>query len=104
MTEKFAAQLLEQALLSLEEVAAGCRVEVDWVIARVLGDEVLAAPPDPNPAHWVFSGADLRRLRRIRRLERDFDADPILAAMVVDLLEELERLRARLRSAGLDPD
>ncbi len=103
MTEKLAAQLLEEAALTLEEVAAGCRVEVDWVIARV-HDQVLAGPPDPDPAHWAFSGADLLRLRRIQSLERDFDADPMLAAMVVDLLEELARLRARLRSAGLDPD
>jgi chaperone modulatory protein CbpM len=30
-------------------------------------------------------------------IERDFDAAPELAALVADLLEEIEMLRARLR-------
>jgi len=33
----------------------------------------------------------------MHRIERDFDAAPELAALVADLLEELEALRARLR-------
>jgi len=42
------------------------------------------------------------RARRMRRLERDFDAVPEMAALVADLLEEMDALRARLRRAGLD--
>jgi chaperone modulatory protein CbpM len=38
----------------------------------------------------------------MRRLERDFDAVPELAALVVDLIEELDAVRARLRRAGLE--
>jgi chaperone modulatory protein CbpM len=34
----------------------------------------------------------------MRRLESDFDAVPELAALVADLLEELDRLRGQLRS------
>jgi chaperone modulatory protein CbpM len=34
-------------------------------------------------------------------LERDFDAVPELAALVADVLEEMDELRARLRRAGL---
>jgi chaperone modulatory protein CbpM len=45
--------------------------------------------------HWRFTAAALRRARRLRALERDFDAAPELAALVADLLEEIERLRAR---------
>jgi chaperone modulatory protein CbpM len=33
----------------------------------------------------------------MHRLDRDFDATPELAALVADLLEEIEALRARLR-------
>jgi chaperone modulatory protein CbpM len=36
------------------------------------------------------------------RLERDFDAVPELAALVADLVDEIETLRARLRRVGLD--
>lgn len=103
MHDQLAAQLLEDAVLSLEEIATSCRVQVDWVIARVR-DELLGELPPAAPGDWMFSGAHLLRLRRIRALERDFDADPELAALVVDLLEEVERLRLRLRHAGLDRD
>ncbi|AEI81638.1 hypothetical protein CNE_BB1p02140 (plasmid) [Cupriavidus necator N-1] len=33
----------------------------------------------------------------MRQLERDFDAIPELAALVADLLEEMDDLQARLR-------
>ncbi|MCC6295701.1 MAG: MerR family transcriptional regulator [Pseudomonadales bacterium] len=103
MTDPIVAQLVEETRLTLEEMAAGCRAEIDWVVARV--HDVLARElPGADPAHWRFSGTDLLRLRRIRALERDFDAVPELAALVADLLEELERLRARLRRAGLSVD
>lgn len=36
------------------------------------------------------------------QIERDFDAAPELAALVADLLEELDRLRAQLGRPGPD--
>lgn len=103
MTQSIVAQLLEGAELTLAELAGGCHAETSWVIARVR--EVLTDAPLPSdPAQWRFSGRDLLRLRRIRSLERDFDAAPELAALVTDLIEELDRLRTRLRSAGLPID
>ena len=51
---------------------------------------------------WRFPGTALARARRMRQLERDFDAVPEMAALVADLLEEMDALRARLRRAGLD--
>jgi chaperone modulatory protein CbpM len=44
---------------------------------------------------WRFSGASLLRARRMRQLERDFDAVPELAALVADMLEEIDSLRSR---------
>jgi chaperone modulatory protein CbpM len=38
----------------------------------------------------------------MRAIERDFDANPELAALVVDLIEEVGRLKGRLRAAGID--
>lgn len=35
------------------------------------------------------------------QIERDFDAVPELAALVADLLEEMDELRVRLERAGL---
>jgi len=48
-----------------------------------------------------FTSVDLGRARRLVQLERDFDADEDLAALVVDLCDEVRRLKSRLRAAGV---
>jgi chaperone modulatory protein CbpM len=42
------------------------------------------------------------RARRLCNLETTFDAGPEIAALAADLIEEVVRLRQRLRAAGLD--
>ena len=75
--------------LSLEELVVVCAVTPEWVRERV-AEGLLPAGPE-----WRFSVLAVRRARRMRALERDFDAAPELAALVADLLEELDALRAR---------
>ena len=92
--------VLDEAALSVEELACACAVSADWVVRHVREGsfgEVHAA----TFTEWRFSTRDLGRARRIRLLERDFDAVPELAALVADMLEELDALRARVRRAGL---
>lgn len=85
--------------LSLEQVAVVCRVERNWLVAHL--ERGLVAPAHPSGDEWRLTPAALARVRRMRQIERDFDAEPELAALVADLLEEMDRLRARLRAAGL---
>jgi chaperone modulatory protein CbpM len=92
--------LLEDACLTLEEMSRACAVPPDWVIEHVR--EGLIAAPGEAPSAWRFSSRDLARARQMRRIERDFDAVPELAALVADLFEELDDLRARLRRAGFE--
>jgi chaperone modulatory protein CbpM len=81
----------DEELLTLEEVVVVCAVTPEWVRERV-EDGLL-----PAAAEWRFSAVAVRRVRRMIALERDFDAAPELAALVADLLDELDELRARLR-------
>jgi len=92
--------LLEDACLTLEELSRACAVPPDWVIERVR--EGLLPAPGESPAAWRFSSRELARARQMLRIERDFDAVPELAALVADLLAELDELRARLRRAGFE--
>ncbi|MBI1394538.1 MAG: MerR family transcriptional regulator [Betaproteobacteria bacterium] len=92
--------LLEEACLSLEQLAQACEVSFEWVVYRV--EEGVLAGGGAVPSEWRFSSRDLWRARSIRALERDFDAVPELAALVTDLIEEVQALRARLRRAGLE--
>jgi chaperone modulatory protein CbpM len=91
--------LLEEACLTLEQLAKACSVDAEWVVRHV--EEGMLEGARTSATEWRFSGRDLWRARNIHALERDFDAVPELAALVADLLEELEALRTRLRRAGL---
>jgi len=93
--EIITAYVLDDACLSLEELCAACAVEPVWVIHHV--EEGLLVPLSGPVNNWRFTSASLTRTRRMRALERDFEAVPELAALMADLLEEVEVLRARLR-------
>lgn len=90
--------LTEQNALELESFAAACGADIDFV--RTLIDEGLLTPLQSD-AGWRFSGEELARARRIQRLQRDFEANLDTVAVMLDLLDEIDRLRARLRRAGL---
>lgn len=105
MPQPHIALLLDDTRLTLDELAASCTVSREWIIEHVRSGVLIAVPEhDPDPARWTFTGQDLLRTRRLSGLERDFDANPELAGLVVDLFDELERLRIRVRRAGLPID
>lgn len=93
--------LLDDAALTLDELARACDVEPDWVVRRVESG-ILGGQPALQVTAWRFKSGDLVRARRLLRVERDFDANEDVAALVVDLGEEVRRLRARLHALGLD--
>lgn len=93
--------LLDEVALTLEELAHAVNVEPEWVVrhvqAGVLGGEISV-----QVTSWRFRSGDLDRARRLLRIERDFDANEELAALVIDLGDEIRRLRARMRALGVD--
>lgn len=93
--------VVEDTWLTLEQVAGACTVETEWLARRI--EEGLFPDAQGAAGTWRFSSACMQRARRMRELEKNFDAVPELAALVADLIEELQDLRARIRRAGL-PD
>src|ERR1700761_253682 len=91
--------LLDEAALTLDELARACAVEPDWVVQRVRTGILLDGAP-PETSGWRFTSIDLVRARRLRQVERDFDANDDVAALVVDLSEEIRRLRDKLRAGS----
>lgn len=98
--------LLDEAALDLEELARACGVDPDWVSrhvrAGVLGEEGSKSEAGVELLQLRFRSVDLDRARRLASLERDFDANEELAALVVDLADEVRRLRARLHALGVN--
>ena len=86
--------LIDSSWLTLEQLAAACTVEPGWLLRHI--EEGLFPHAESVAGVWCFSSHSLLRARRMRQLERDFDAVPELAALMADLLEELDELRARL--------
>ncbi|MFW8565083.1 MerR family transcriptional regulator [Orrella sp. 11846] len=87
-------QVLEGEMLRLEEISRLCRMSPDWVLARVQ-EEVLEG--QYRDGTYYFSSATIWRACQVADLEVHYDADPQLAALVADLSEEIQALRARLR-------
>ena len=94
--------LIDDVALDLDELARACQVEPDWVVRHVTAG-VLGAEAPPPVTGLRFRSGDLSRARRLLEIERHFDANEELAALVIDLADEVRRLRARLRALGL-PD
>jgi chaperone modulatory protein CbpM len=93
--------LLDDAALTVEELARACKVEPDWVVRRAHAG-ILGGHAAVQVTEWRFRSVDLQRARRLLRVEQDFDANEDVAALVVDLTEEVRRLRARLHALGAD--
>jgi len=87
------------AELTLGDLARACGAETAWVVELVeVG--IVQARRGRQPADWAFQGDDLRRARQARRLQRDFGVELDAAALMLDLMEEVRRLKARLGALG----
>lgn len=96
------AELLDEDALDLDALARHCRRQPQWVIEHVRTGVLCCEPAgaDGPAVQWRFSALTLVRARRIAHLEHSFDADPQLAAMTADLIEEVQRLRRQLQALG----
>ncbi len=66
-------------------------------VVRLMVTEGLLRPKGQVPEEWRFDGFEVRRARRAVRLRRDLNLNLAGTALAIDLIEELEQLRERLR-------
>ena len=90
--------LEEQTQLTLADLCRACAVHAERIVELV--DVGVLEPLGREPSRWRFGGASLHRARRALRLQRDLDIDLAGAALALELLDEIESLRARLRAMG----
>lgn len=82
------------AVYSLEELSQNCQVEVAWISELVA--QGIVEPQGSNPSEWKFSGLSIVRIAKAKRFERDLGVNPAGIALVFELLNEIEKLHARL--------
>lgn len=90
--------LEEQTQLTLADLCRACAVHAERIIELV--DAGVLEPVGREPARWRFSGASLHRARVALRLQRDIGIDLAGAALALELLDEIDSLRVRLRAMG----
>jgi len=90
----------EDCLFTLDEMSIACSVRTEYIIELV--DEGIVEPTElqREQQQWSFTGKNLLRARKARRLQHDLDINLAGAALVLDMLEEIEQLRERLRRLG----
>jgi len=89
--------LEEQTELTLDEVSRACAVHAECIIELI--EEGVLIPVGREREGWRFSGVHLRRVSIALRLQRDLGVNLAGVALALQLLEEIEALRARLRAA-----
>ena len=87
--------LTRELRLSVHEFCDLCGVHAETVIELV--EHGLLEPQGNGFTSWSFGADSIRRVQIARRLQRDFALNTEGAALAVELLEEIDRLRQRLR-------
>lgn len=85
----------EQIVFTLSALCRASGAQAEQVQALI--DEGLLQPTGQRPEEWQFSGSALRSTRTALRLARDLELAPPGVVLVMELLGEIERLRAQLR-------
>jgi chaperone modulatory protein CbpM len=81
--------------LTLVELCHACRLPAESI--HELIEEGVIEPVGRNPTGWRFHSICVRRVRLVVRLQRDLGVNLAGAALVLELMSELELLRARDR-------
>jgi chaperone modulatory protein CbpM len=85
----------ESTELSLTELSEACSTSTEWVLELV--DEGILDPIGSEQARWRFSGTNLVRAHAAMRLQQDLEINLAGVALALELMEEIETMRVRLR-------
>jgi chaperone modulatory protein CbpM len=86
----------ETAMCSFHELCVSCDVNPDWVAGLVEQGAIEAV--GRTRQEWQFTTLSLIRVAKAKRMERDLGLNLPGLALALDLLDQLDEMRARLRS------
>jgi len=98
--------VLDEEEITLAELTRTCRVHAEWVVELV--DEGVIEPrglrEGASTPQWRFSATSIVRVEKARRLQRDLGVNLPGVALALELLDRIDSLEARLRSASARPE
>ena len=91
----FRAELVDTATLcTVDELCLACNVDANWIAELV--EHGVIEPIGQVSTDWRFTSLSIVRIAKARRLERDLNLNLPGLAVVLDLLDEIDDLRAQL--------
>jgi len=81
--------------LTLAELSHCCGVSAERIL--VLVGEGILEPCGDTQRDWRFAARDLIRAQSALRLERDLGVNAAGAALAIELMDEVRRMRERIR-------
>ena len=88
--------LEEQTGLTLADVCRACAVHAEYIIELI--EEGVLVPDGNAPVSWRFTGTHMHRATVSLHLQRDLGVNLAGVALALQLLDEVEALRARIRA------
>lgn len=101
MTDKTSSSLSSEimelgAVCTLDELCLACDVKADWIAGLV--EHAVIEPIVEVGSDWQFASLSIVRVAKAKRLERDLSLNAPGIALVLDLLDEIDKLRSRLKA------
>jgi chaperone modulatory protein CbpM len=88
----------EETEITLVQLCRSCDVRGELIEAMVA--QGILEPSGRRGRHWCFPTSSLRRTRITVHLQRDLGLNLAGAALALELLDRIDELNARLRTAG----
>ena len=89
--------------LTLDDLCRACAAHADIIIELVSEGVIDSAhlETEQAPEHWRFTGLHLHRAKVALRLHRDLGVNFAGAALALELMDELQVLKAKLRVSAI---
>jgi chaperone modulatory protein CbpM len=82
-----------QSPMTLEEICNICQIKAEFI--HELIEFGVITPAGDTENEWLFNMNHLQRIKTAVRLRRDLEVNLAGVAVILDLLDEMEQLRAR---------
>ncbi len=86
------------AACTIEELCLVCNVEAEWISELV--EHAVIEPIAETGPNWKFASLSIVRVAKAKRLKHDLSLNTPGVALALDLLDEIEKLRSRLKTLG----
>jgi chaperone modulatory protein CbpM len=84
----------ETITFTIAELCQSCNIDAELINEMV--EHGVLDPLGKTPAEWYFQNQSLQRIQTTLRLQHDLGINLSGAALVLELMEELKQLRAKL--------